>query len=377
MFPNSASLALVGGLAVIMFAASPHSAKDEWLRGSASSDGSAGTGLGVRSFFDSSSPTAPLKRLALDAARPFHDRRGAIDRNRAAECLAAAAWYEAGNDPIGQRAVIQTIINRVNNSSFPNTFCGVVFEGSQLPTGCQFTFTCDGSLKRREPSAGAWKKALALSQEALAGFVDKSVGTATHYHAAYVDPWWNGKLERLSTVGPHIFYRWPGGRGSLPHQKRLGTEEEYGELRKRALEEIATLGIAEAPVGAVPNGNVLLTAPSANLNKPAAPQRSAVFLTLEESEPSGRWALAAMKACNGQKDCQVLGYVGRDQVLRNQAGAPAERSRPVFLFIRDAASTMSIALWDCQKVERPSQKECLPTDKASLANLMRERRAIN
>ncbi|QIG53183.1 cell wall hydrolase [Altererythrobacter sp. BO-6] len=373
LLPRNASLAVVGGIAAFTLAAGPQYAKDSSFNGHVASDGLVGSSISVSSLFASSSPKAPFNGLTLVAAQPFHDKRGAIDRNRAAECLAAAAWYEAGNDPVGQRAVIQTVVNRVNNASFPNTFCGVVFEGSELPTGCQFTFTCDGSLERRRPSPSAWKSALALSQQALAGFVEKNVGTATHYHAAYVNPWWSGKLERLSMVGPHIFYRWPGGKGTLSGQRRLGTEGIYDELRERSLAETAALENATVVPGIMPVDKGPVYELSAHANPPKSPQSSAIFLTVEQGEPSGRWAMAAMKACKGQSDCQVLGYAGKEQMLRNQAGAPAERSRPIFLFIRDAASAMSLALWDCEKVDRPSAKECLPADKSALANLLRER----
>ena len=42
--------------------------------------------------------------------------------------------------------------------AFPNSVCGVVYDGSSRSTGCQFSFTCDGSL-RRPPSAAAWAAA--------------------------------------------------------------------------------------------------------------------------------------------------------------------------------------------------------------------------
>jgi hypothetical protein len=77
------------------------------------------------------------------------------DRDRAIDCLAVAAWYEAGNDFDGQRSVIQVVLNRVAHPGFPKSVCGVVFQGSQRATGCQFTFTCDGSMARRHPSPAA------------------------------------------------------------------------------------------------------------------------------------------------------------------------------------------------------------------------------
>ncbi|HMQ58632.1 MAG TPA: cell wall hydrolase, partial [Rhizobiaceae bacterium] len=37
------------------------------------------------------------------------------------------------------------------------------------------------------------------------------VGSATHYHATYVQPKWASSMKRLSRIGLHIFYRTRGG----------------------------------------------------------------------------------------------------------------------------------------------------------------------
>jgi hypothetical protein len=77
---------------------------------------------------------------------------------------------------------------------------------------CQFSFVCDGSLYRA-PAAGAWKQARDIARAALAGYVERSVGEATHYHADYVAPHWAPMLTKISKLGAHIFYRWPGSWG--------------------------------------------------------------------------------------------------------------------------------------------------------------------
>src|SRR3546814_6482927 len=89
----------------------------------------------------------PFSALPNPAARPFRLAGGAANLARATDCLAAAAWYEAGDDPSGERAVVQVVLNRLRHPAFPNTVCGVVFQGSERVSGCQFTFTCDGDRK--------------------------------------------------------------------------------------------------------------------------------------------------------------------------------------------------------------------------------------
>ena len=148
------------------------------------------------------------------AARPFAlAAAGAEARDRALECLTSAIYYEAGHEPLaGQQAVAQVVLNRVRHPAFPASVCGVVYQGSMRTTGCQFTFTCDGSLARA-PERSSWNRAREVAKAALGGFVQPAVGNATHYHASYVAPYWAPTLAKTAVIGAHIFYRWSGGWG--------------------------------------------------------------------------------------------------------------------------------------------------------------------
>ena len=157
--------------------------------------------------------SVPLAGGANPAARPFIFSGSAADRLRSLDCLTAAIYYEAAREPLdGQRAVAQVVLNRVRHPAYPNSVCGVVFEGARRTTGCQFTFSCDGSL-RRAPIASLWEQARRVADSALSGYVHAPVGWATHYHANYVVPYWAPSLTKAATVGAHIFYRWQGGWG--------------------------------------------------------------------------------------------------------------------------------------------------------------------
>ncbi|HET9639010.1 MAG TPA: cell wall hydrolase [Allosphingosinicella sp.] len=156
----------------------------------------------------------PLSTLPNPAARPFAAAFASpADRLRAVECLTAAVYYEAAIETnAGQQAVAQVVLNRVRHPAYPRTVCGVVFQGQERATGCQFTFTCDGAL-RRTPSASGWARARQVAEEALAGKVYAPVGWATHYHTNWVVPYWSSSLVKLANIGTHIFYRWEGGWG--------------------------------------------------------------------------------------------------------------------------------------------------------------------
>ena len=77
----------------------------------------------------------------LRVAAPFVFKPAtAEDRRRALRCLTQAIYYEAALEPTeGQEAVAQVILNRVRDPNYANSICGVVFEGAERTTGCQFS----------------------------------------------------------------------------------------------------------------------------------------------------------------------------------------------------------------------------------------------
>lgn len=313
-------------------------------------------------------PTPAVYVLAPGRASPFFYKGSGGDRERALDCLAAAAWYEAGNDAEGQRSVIQVVLNRVRHPSFPNSVCGVVFQGSDRATGCQFTFTCDGSLQRRFPSTREWRLAQKLAQEALDGDVDLAVGQATHYHADYVAPWWSSALQQVSRIGVHIFYRWPGGRGHLAGKRDWGKEPDV-LASARAEEARSSPGEGEPPAFAAVTAKPALTA----RNPATPPANRAHLIAVDPHSASGRWAIDALGACAGQVSCAVIAYGDADERDRNTNIEPDRMDRPLFLFVRDSASGMDLALWDCNRIARAQASQCLPDDRAALSRLMRDR----
>ena len=182
------------------------------------------------------------------SAAPFLVGGSGLSKARAQSCLAQAVWYEAASESeAGQRAVAQVVLNRVAHSSWPSSVCGVVYEGSQRTTGCQFSFTCDGSLARKA-SGASWTRAQRIAASALAGDIYAPIGLATHYHTLWVNPYWAGSLDHVGTIGAHRFYR---NRG------RAGRKEAFG--RSYSGFEPSVRGRTSAPPAGTPSGNV--TAP--------------------------------------------------------------------------------------------------------------------
>ena len=113
----------------------------------------------------------------------------------------------------------------------------------------------------------------------MAGFVYKPVGTATHYHADYVVPYWAPTLTKNAVIGAHIFYRWAGGWGRLPAftQGYSHREPSVEALRSAALiaeqRDIATrgqLGAGAKAIAEIPGAEVLKLAPSMRGDKRVA-----------------------------------------------------------------------------------------------------------
>jgi spore germination cell wall hydrolase CwlJ-like protein len=153
-------------------------------------------------------PNPAAAAYALRGATP-------IDQMRSLDCMTQAVYYEAGNQSEdGQRAVAQVVINRVRHPSWPNSVCGVVYQGPmRAGGGCQFTFTCDGSLGRA-PMPALWAQARRIAADALAGRTFAPVGMSTFYHANYVFPSWAPRLIKTAVIGAHLFYRLPGLAGA-------------------------------------------------------------------------------------------------------------------------------------------------------------------
>ena len=239
----------------------------------------------------------PFSGSAIMAARPF-DLSGAdiTDHRRALLCLTQAVYYEAGYEPAeGRRAVAQVVLNRMRHPAFPKSVCGVVYQGARQPV-CQFSFVCDGSLYRR-PAAGAWKAAETIAAAALDGYVERSVGAATHYHADYVAPYWAPMLAKISKIGAHIFYRWPGAWGSTAAftGRYIGEPSDPMALRPPLRQAVLTDGtivatedpaVAGPPIARAPNdvGGLLDTTKGWTLNIPMPNETSTATVAVANQQ---------------------------------------------------------------------------------------------
>lgn len=325
--------------------------------------------------------SVPFSSLPNPAARPFRLKVADLDFGRATDCLAAAQWYEAGDDVPGQRAVAQVVLNRARHPAFPATVCGVVFQGAERATGCQFTFTCDGALART-PSAAAWERARAVAREALSGSVFGKVGTATHYHTDWVVPYWSSSLDKVTAVGTHLFFRWKGWWGTPAAFKtaRPGKEPRIALIARLsqahatpAMDDPKEPLVQQSPIG-----------PPRNFAGPVKPvsagQRfgtaevvavsedgSSFILALDRSSSPQNYEAQALKLCGGRQRCRVLGWTDG---ARTPGGFPVMDSllkAMAYSYMRDRNLVRS--LWNCDQHPRSISSQCMvDRDPAKLAS---------
>ena len=125
-------------------------------------------------------------------------------------CMTAAVFFEArGESYDAQRAVADVVMNRVESPRWPDTICGVVYQRKA------FSFTHDGMSD--DPSdynnsildVQAAVIAKEISRNTIRG--DRLGIPSTHYHAAYVRPYWAFLYSYDGRVGDHLFYTAPAG----------------------------------------------------------------------------------------------------------------------------------------------------------------------
>ena len=136
----------------------------------------------------------------------------ASEINESAElyCLSKTIYHEASNQPDrGKIAVAQVVINRVKSNKWPDTVCKVVWQ-QRWSSSCNclvpmFTWTTD-NIPNVVKNKKAWEKSVQAAHAVYRNKAINPVGTATHYHADYVSPYWAKKLKKVTKLGNHIFY---------------------------------------------------------------------------------------------------------------------------------------------------------------------------
>ena len=296
----------------------------------------------------------PFVKGPNPAARPFRFAGDEAALSRATDCLAAAAYYEAGDDAVGQKAVVQVVLNRLRHPAFPKTVCGVVFQGAERSTGCQFTFTCDGALAR-QPSEAAWTRARQVATMALKGAVYRPVGYATHYHTDWVVPYWSASLDKIAEVHTHLFFRWTGWWGTPPAFRRAVSGDEPAIAKLAQVSAVHRLGgVLEEAEAAVATAAPYLGAVPDPLTE--APDTYHVVLA---GMPPEAFRAFADAACGPRERCKFMGWADKKLVPAGVTVTPEQMGAMSFSYLRDKSQGFDRALWNCQQFPRLDKAQCM------------------
>jgi len=302
----------------------------------------------------------PLVTKGFVAARPFIYAGSGDGRARARDCLAAAMLYEAGDDSKGQQAVGQVVINRARHPAFPKSICGVVFQGSDRTTGCQFTFTCDGALNRRYSDA-AWARAQANAEMMLSGTTYPKVGLATHYHTDWVRPYWSDSLEKIAIVDTHLFFRWPGFWGTPGAFRGAVSGNDGGIAKMAALSPAHALAVGTLPPTQLAgvDANAALGEAKTITGAGESAGRDTIYVALDRRAAPESFVTTALRLCGDKPYCKFMGWTNPMLKPDSDAMNDMQRSAMTFSYLRDDKAGFEKALWNCSEYKRDDTRQCM------------------
>jgi hypothetical protein len=313
----------------------------------------------------------PMTSAPVLPAAPFIHTGGSESLARATDCLAANIFYEAGAEDVnGQMAVVQVVLNRMRHPAYPKTVCGVVFQGQERRTGCQFSFSCDGSIARRLPSAVAWQRAQGIARAMLNGLVYAPVGLATHYHTDWVLPAWSAKLDKVRVERTHLFFRYNGywGTPQAYRGRYTGVEPEIAKLAAlspahRGSEDPAAIPTllateTEAPDEAVELARAMPERVSESVTT-ADKSKDTFIIYVDPLLDGDSLKQLGDRACGTRSHCKVLAWTDYTLMPKGLPLEGGERASMAFSYLRDKG-VGSKARWNCALFPRAHSNQCLP-----------------
>jgi hypothetical protein len=340
----------------------------------------------------------PFINAAVPAAAPFTFKGSPLDFERAQDCLAATIYYEAANEkPEGQMAVVQVVLNRARHPAYPRTVCGVVFQGHERRTGCQFSYTCDGSMVRRTPPEEMWQRFRAMAAAMLNGQVYGPVGTATHYHTDWVRPYWSAKLDKIRAEQSHLFFKWTGFwgtpaafkgiyQGAEPSFAKMGIVSSAHRTPDFNLDEVMRsqmqsqefkaeaepLPLPTNETSAKPITGAILPPPTSQdvaapgvaspiPQMPSAEERAKDSFLLHaprSTEPSALMTMAT-GLCGTRAYCKVMIWADKSAVPKALPMDDDARAKLAFSYLRNQDQGFEKPLWNCDIFARLDRKQCM------------------
>jgi len=152
--------------------------------------------------FEAPEAEAVLPTTEAGSLRELVGQVNAGDLTEQMRCLAGAVYFESRGEKLaGQLAVAKVVINRSEDTRWPASYCGVVYQRAQ------FSFVKNGRMPNIRTSSNAWKRAASIAKIAHEGMWESEAADAVYFHAKYVKPKWSRRKQRTAQIDTHIFYR--------------------------------------------------------------------------------------------------------------------------------------------------------------------------
>ncbi|MEZ5490420.1 MAG: cell wall hydrolase [Gammaproteobacteria bacterium] len=122
-------------------------------------------------------------------------------------CFTQNLYFEARSEGReGMIAVGWVVLNRVESDMYPNSVCGVIYDGGERPP-CEFNWWCDGrSDQPTEPES--WELANQITRQMLNNPPADPTDGALWFHMDSISvPGWLNSRERTLHLGAHYFYK--------------------------------------------------------------------------------------------------------------------------------------------------------------------------
>ena len=156
------------------------------------------------------------------------------------KCMAENIYFEGRAEPmVGKVAIGKVVMNRIEDTRFPDTVCGVVHQGpvreswktrqhKDLPDSerkfypiknrCQFSWWCDGQKdiiwatymngEVIESNMTAWRDSINVALWLMSGELkDPTHGAVFYYNPNIANPSWGAIYKETAMIGNHRFMK--------------------------------------------------------------------------------------------------------------------------------------------------------------------------
>ena len=156
------------------------------------------------------------------------------------KCMAENIYFEGRAEPmVGKVAIGKVVMNRIEDTRFPNSICGVVKQGPvreswktkkdpdldkkdrkyyPIKNRCQFSWWCDGQKdiiwatymngEVIESNMTAWRDSINVALWLMSGELkDPTFGAVFYYNPNIANPSWGAIYNETAIIGNHRFMK--------------------------------------------------------------------------------------------------------------------------------------------------------------------------